>query len=137
MKKNVVKTTFESLNNIATDFAQYFTLQDNDINQYARVCFTDDYTRDNYKIFKDFAIYYDRYDSYLISINSKTLLDTAIITDKQATKKNELKFSVNVDELRNVLYEILAQRLLQTEKAIDLQFSIKTTVSKKRQKKEA
>lgn len=136
MSKTTVKTTFETINSILSTefFKQYFTLQDNDINQYCRVCFVDKYAKDNYKVFKDFALYYNRVDSVKISINVDTLQDSTQITDKKTTKK-ALEFSVNINDLQNIITEIIAQKLLLID-AVTVITEHKTTVKRVSKKKE-
>lgn len=126
-KKTTNKTTFETINKALERFSKYFTVQENDINQYARICFTDDYKKDNYKIMKDFAIYYDRKDSYKISIADSTLIDCKVFKEKheKSEKTKALEFSVKADDIVNVIYEILAQRLIQTDKVKEITFTVK------------
>lgn len=134
-KANTNKTTFETINNALAVFSNYFTVQDNDINQYARICFTDDYKKDAYRVMKDFAIYYDRKDSYKISIADSTLTDCSLFKEgyNRTDKTRALEFTVKSEDLVSTIYEILAQRLLQSEKVVNVTF--KTTVRKARQKK--
>ena len=131
------KTSFESITRACETMSQYFTVQDNEINQYARVCYTDNFKKDNYKIFKDFAIYYDRVNSYKISIADSTLVDCKVFkeTHNKTEKTRALEFSVSTDNLINTLFEITAQRLLQSDKALELTFNIKSTATKKKQSK--
>ena len=131
------KTDYNTISTALEIFNQYFTVQNNEINQYARICFTDDYKKDNYKIFKDFAIYYDRVDSYKISIADSTLTDCKVFKEshEQTEKTKALEFTVKSENLVNTIYEIVAQRLLQTEKALELSFKVKTTEKKQTRKK--
>lgn len=126
-KKTTNKTTFETINKALERFSKYFTVQENDINQYARICFTDDYKKDNYKIMKDFAIYYDRKDSYKISIADSTLTDCKVFKEnhERSEKTKALEFSVKADDIISVIYEILAQRLMQTDKVKEITFTVK------------
>lgn len=126
-KKTTNKTTFETISKALEQFSKYFTVQDNDINQYARICFTDDYKKDNYKIMKDFAIYYDRKDSYKISIADSTLTDCEVFKEnhKKSEKTKALEFSVTADNIVSVIYEILAQRLMPTDKVKEITFAVK------------
>ena len=114
------KTTYDSINTALEIFSNYFTVQDNEINQYARICFTDNFKKDNYKLFKDFAIYYDRKDSYKISIADSTLTDCKVFKEshEKTDKTKALEFAVKSDNLVNVIYEILAQRLSQSDKVV-------------------
>lgn len=128
------KTTFTSMSEmIGNRFAAYFTLQDNDVNTYARVCFTDAFKKDLYRVFKDFAIYYDRKDSYRISIADSTLLDPTVFkpTHQKSEKTKELAFSVPSDQLVSTIYEILAQRLMQTEKRTEVTFRVASATKKR------
>lgn len=136
-KKTTNKTTFETINTALSTFNQYFTVQDNEVNQYARICFTDNFKKDNYKIFKDFAIYYDRKDSYKISIADSTLIDCKVFKEshEKTEKTKALEFSVKSDELVNTIYEIVAQRLLQSDKVVNVVFKTKTEKTNKRSKK--
>lgn len=126
-KKTTNKTTFETISKALERFSKYFTVQENDINQYARICFTDDYKKDNYKIMKDFAIYYDRRDSYKISIADSTLIDCKVFKEnhEKSEKTKALEFSVKSEDIVNVVYEILAQKLMQTDKVKEITFTIK------------
>lgn len=120
-KKIVVKTTFENVVELLSVlFSEYFTIQDNEINQYARICFTDNFKKDNYKIFKDFAIYYDKVNAYRISIADSTLLDCKCFksTHEKSEKTKALEFTVKSEELVNTIYEIVAQRLMQSDKVV-------------------
>ena len=132
------KTTYETISNALSVFSQYFTMQDNDVNQYCRICFTDNFKKDNYKVFKDFAIYYNRVDSYKISIADSTLIDCKVFKDthNKTDKTKALEFSVNADNLVNTIYEIVAQRLLQTDKALEYNYIERTQVKKRTTKKE-
>ena len=131
-KKTVVKTTFENVVTLLSVlFSEYFTIQNNEINQYARICFTDNFKKDNYKIFKDFAIYYDKVDSFRISIADSTLIDCKVFkaTHEKSEKTKELAFTVKSEELISTVYEIVAQRLIQSDKVVYYSKSkeIKTT----------
>lgn len=120
-KKTVVKTTFENVvAMLSVLFSDYFTIQNNEVNQYARICFTDNFKKDNYKVFKDFAIYYDKIDSYRISIADNTLIDCKVFkaTHEKSEKTKELAFTVKSDALVNTIYEIVAQRLIQSDKVV-------------------
>lgn len=131
--------SFEEITNILSDLT-VATIQHNEVQQYARICFTDDFVRDNYKLFRDFAIYYNHVSTYEINI-----ADTFISADdckrfkanhnKLENKTSNLKFTVTADELRNTVYELIALKLLQTEKALQLNFTIKTTTATKKQSK--
>ena len=122
-KKTAVKTTFENVVAILSVlFSEYFTIQNNEINQYARICFTDNFKKDNYKVFKDFAIYYDKVDSYRISIADNTLLDCKCFksTHEKSEKTKALEFTVKSDALIDTIYEIVAQRLIQSDKVLEI-----------------
>ena len=137
MKNQKIKTQFADVQTILADMSNYLTLQDNEVNCYARVCIRDEFSRDYYKIMKDFAIYYDKVDSFRISIADSTLVETTCFksTHCKTEKTRALEFSVKSDELRAIVYEILAQRLVLTNQFAELSFNIKTTVVR-RQKKE-
>ena len=136
-------TSYNAIAEILSDLT-VATIQHNDIHQYARICFTDDFKKDNYKLFRDFAIYYKHNSKYEINI-----ADTYISADDckrfkanhiKTEKTNNLKFTVNADELRNTVYELIALKLLQTEKAIavsDIRKITVTTATKKQSKKKA
>lgn len=122
-KKTTVKTTFENVVALLSVlFSEYFTIQDNEVNQYARICFTDNFKKDNYKIFKDFAIYYDKVDAYRISIADNTLIDCKCFkaTHEKSEKTRALEFTVKSDNLVNTIYEIVAQRLIQSDKVLEV-----------------
>jgi len=122
-KKTVVKTTFENIVALLSVlFSEYFTIQNNEVNQYARICFTDNFKKDNYKTFKDFAIYYDKIDSYRISIADNTLLDCKCFksTHEKSEKTKALEFTVKSDALISTVYEIVAQRLMQSDKVLEI-----------------
>lgn len=133
MKKTTNKTTFETINNTLAIFNQYFTVQNNEVNEYARICFTDDYTKDNYKLFKDFAVYYNKKDAYRISIADNTLIDCKAFKEshEKSEKTRALEFTVKSEDLVSTIYEILAQRLMQSNKKVDIKFKT-TTVRKAR-----
>ena len=135
MKK--AKTNYETISKALEQFTKYFTTQDNEINQYCRICFTDDFKKDNYKVMKDFAIYYNRVDSYKISIADSTLTDCKAFKEKheKTDKTKALEFTVKAEEIVDVIYEILAQRLMQTEKKVEITFKQTVTATKKRQRK--
>lgn len=139
--KNTNKTTFETINTALATFNQYFTVQDNDINQYARICTTDDFKKDSYKIMKDFAIYYNMNNTCKISVADNTLIDvrefaqyaTARTTEKIANyekseKTRAVEFTFEISNLINVVAEVLAQRLIQSNKCSEVTF--KTEVKK-------
>lgn len=131
------KTTYADVQSALADMSAYVTTQDNEVNQYCRVCFTDDFKKDSYKIMKDFAVYYDRKDSFKISIADSTLTDcTAFKENYERTEKTRaLEFSIKSADLRNTLCEIIAQRVLQSSKAIEVTEKKKATASKRRAKK--
>lgn len=131
------KTNYETISKALEQFAKYFTTQDNEVNQYCRICFTDDFKKDNYKVMKDFAIYYNRVDTYKISIADNTLTDCKAFKEKheKTEKTKALEFTVKADDIVNTVYEILAQRLMQTEKKVEITFKQTATATKKRQRK--
>ena len=129
---NKSKTTFETINNALATLSKYCTLQNNDVNEYARVCIKDEFKKDSYKIMKDFAIYYNRVDSYKISIADSTLTDCKVFKDthNKTEKTKALEFSVKSDKLFDTVCEILKQRFAQTEKTFTLAEKQSTTVKK-------
>ena len=132
------KTSFETINNaLAETFAQYFTVQNNEVNQYARICYTDNFKKDNYKVFKDFAIYYDRVNSYKISIADSTLIDCSAFKENyvKTDKTRALEFAVKSEDLVNAVYEITAQRLMQTDKVVTFDSITEKKTTKARQRK--
>lgn len=131
-KKNTNKTTFEAINNALATMSSFFTVEDNEVNQYARICFTDNFKKDNYKIMKDFAIYYDRKDSYKISIADSTLTDCKCFKEnhERSEKTKALEFSIKADNLFNTVCEITAQRLTLANKYIEV-VEHKTKVNKR------
>ena len=131
------KTTYTDVQNALADMSAYVTTQNNEVNQYCRVCFTDDFKKDSYKIMKDFAVYYDRKDSFKISIADSTLTDCKVFKEnhERTEKTKELAFSVKSEKLRDTLLEIIAQRVLQSSKAIAVTEKKKASASKRRAKK--
>jgi len=138
--KKANKTTFETINAVVKDFSNIFTLQNNEVNQYARVCFTDTFKKDYYNLMRDFAIYYDRKDSYKISISDKYLTATQCkdfkSTHEKSDKTKALEFSVKADSIKDVILELVAIKLLQTNKIVEYtKVKIKTTTANKRSNK--
>lgn len=132
------KTTFEAIQTALAQMTQYFTVQDNEVNQYARICYTDNFKKDNYKIMKDFAIYYDRKDSYKISIADSTVIDCKSFKEKheRTDKTKALEFTIKADNLFNTVCEITAQRLTLCNKYIEItQHKTKANKRSKSEKK--
>lgn len=134
------KTTFEAINEVLKDFSNIFTLQNNEINQYARVCFTDTFRKDYYDLTRDLAIYYDRKDSYKISISDKYLTATQCKEFKSSHDKSDktkaLEFSVKADLLKDIVLNLIAIKLLQTNKVVEYtNVKVKTTTANKRSNK--
>jgi len=91
-----------------------FTLQDNKSQSYMRVCFVDTFYKDNYKIFKDFALYPNK-NCVKISVADSTLKNPCFFkeTHKQiAGKTSPLEFSVSYEDLKETVYNICAQKFL-------------------------
>lgn len=129
--KKKAKTTFDMIEAEAVKLASFITIQNNASHSYARICFTDTYKKDNYKLLKDFAIYYDKSNLFTISI-ADNLLDCKMFKathERIADKIKELKFSIEADKLHNTLFELVAQRIAQTDKAINVS-SIKAIKTK-------
>jgi len=116
------KTAFADVLSAIKDVSAFVTAQDNAEHAYARICFTDAFKRDFYRVCKDFAVYYDRRDSFKISVADSTLTDCQIFKAdyKRTEKTRALEFSVKADALRDTLNEIIAQRLLQTSARVDV-----------------
>ena len=119
------KTAFKDVVNALQHVTAFVTAQNNIEHAYARICFTDAFKRDFYKVCKDFAVYYDRVDSFKISVADSTLTDcTAFKADYQRTEKTRaLEFSVKADALTDTITEIVAQRLLQTSAVVNVTFT--------------
>lgn len=121
-EKKAKRTTYEMIEAEALKLASFITVQNNTAHKdvYARICFTDTYKKDNYKLLKDFAIYYDKNDLFTISI-ADNLLDCKVFKEshvKEENKTKELKFSIKAEELHNTLFELVAQRIAQSDKVV-------------------
>lgn len=133
------KTSFVDVVSALEHVAKFVTVQNNSEHAYARICFTDDFKRDFYRVCKDFAVYYDRRDSFKISVADSTLTDCTVFkADYQRTEKTRaLEFSVKADALKDTLTEIIAQRLLQTTAVLNVTFAQKSATKQRKAQSKA
>lgn len=133
------KTSFVDVVSALEHVAKFVTVQNNSEHAYARICFTDDFKRDFYRVCKDFAVYYDRRNSFKISVADSTLTDCTVFkADYQRTEKTRaLEFSVKADALKDTLTEIIAQRLMQTTAVVHVTIAQKSATKQRKAQSKA
>ena len=134
--KKKARTTYEMIEAEAQKLSSFITVQRSSTSTkvYARICFTDNYKKDNYRLLKDFAIYYNKDNKFEISI-ADNLLDCKVFKEthvKEENKTKELKFTIEADKLHDTLFELVAQRIAQTDKVV--YYSKITAIKAKAQK---